>query len=232
MIGFGMMSSSAILDSLPPTSTPGVKLIGNYGSGRHLIFVDSDRPPTSPKRKHGSVFATPSSLKVLAGPFRLVSNAPGASLSMCVINAVPNNPEANVPRGQLKPALAVSVLREKEALLKCRALHSQPVTPVKADRLECFLEQGYDSVLSHYLIDGFRFGFRIHFVGERRAYESCNLKSALSQPDITKMKLRKECDAGRIVGPFTTRPFSNFRTFLVGLVPKKYTICLIQTDPP
>ena len=89
------------------------------------------------------------------------------------------------------------------------------------DRLESFLQRGYDSVLSKYLIDGFRFGFRVHFVGERLAYESSNLKSALNQPAITVTKLRKECAAGRIVGPFTTPPFRHFRTSPLGLVPKK-----------
>ena len=53
-----------------------------------------------------------------------------------------------------------------------------------------------------------------------------NLKSALSHPDITATKIRKECDPGRLVGPFTTPPFRNFRTSSLhyaslGLVPKK-----------
>ena len=51
--------------------------------------------------------------------------------------------------------------------------------------------------------------------------ECCNLKSALSHPDKTATKIRKECDAGRLAGPFTTPPFRNFRTSPVGLVPKK-----------
>ena len=51
--------------------------------------------------------------------------------------------------------------------------------------------------------------------------ECSNLKSALSHPDITATKIRKECDAGRLVGPFTTPPFRNFRTSPLGLVPKK-----------
>ena len=75
--------------------------------------------------------------------------------------------------------------------------------------------------LTLYLIDGFRFGFRVHFVGERLAYESPNLKSALEQPELVKAKLGKECDAGRIVGPFITPPFPNFRTSPLGIVPKK-----------
>ena len=216
-----MMSSFAISGSLTLKSSPGVKFTGNCGSVRPLIFGDNSRPPTNPKRKFVSVFASPSFLKVLAGHFRPASNALGASSSMFATNAVLNTREANVPFGQIKPVLAVSEIREREAQLKFRALHSQPVTPIKVDWLESFLQRGYDSVLSKYLIDGFRFGFRVHFVGERLAYESSNLKSTLNQPAITVTKLRKECAAGRIVGPFTTPPFRHFRTSPLGLVPKK-----------
>lgn len=120
----------------------------------------------------------------------------------------------------LKPPQPVLEIRVKEEQLLLQVLHSPPVTPVKADRLEYFL-QGYDMALTHYLIDGFRFGFRVHFVGERLAYESPNLKSALEQPELVKAKLGKECDAGRIVGPFTTPPFPNFRSSPLGIVPKK-----------
>ena len=88
------------------------------------------------------------------------------------------------------------------------------------DRLD-FLLHGYDRVSKRFLVDGFRFGFRIHFVGERFSFESPNLKSALDQPVVTHAKLRKECDAGRIVGPFTASPVHNFRCTPLGIVPKK-----------
>ena len=188
-----MMSSFAISGSLTLKSSPGVKFTGNCGSVRPLIFVDNSRPPTSPNRKFVSVFAIPSFLKVLAGHFRPASNAPGASSSMFATNSVLNTRESNVPFGQIKPVLTVSEIREREAQLKFRALHSQPVTPIKVDRLESFLQRGYDSVLSKYLIDGFRFGFRVHFVGERLAYESSNLKSALNQPGITEKITQGMC---------------------------------------
>ena len=109
---------------------------------------------------------------------------------------------------------------KKENEIVHRVLHSKPVTPVRVDRLE-FLLHGYDRVLKQFLVDGFRFGFRIHFVGERFSSESPNLKSALDQPVVTHAKLRKECDAGRIVGPFTAPPFPNFRCSPLGIVPKK-----------
>ena len=137
---------------------------------------------------------------------------------MSVTNAVPNTQEANVT---FKPVLEGLLIKEREAQLMLQALHSQPITPVKVDRLENFLKLGYDSVLRQYLIDGFCFGFRINFVGERAVSECCNLKSALTLPDITATKIRKECDAGRLVRQITTPPFKNFHTSPLGLVPKK-----------
>jgi len=116
----------------------------------------------------------------------------------------------------LKPPQTLSEIRVKEEQLSLQVLHSPPGTPVKADRLEYFL-QGYDVALTHYLTDGFRFGFRVHVVGERLVYESPNLKSALEQPELVKAKLGKEYDAGRIVGPFTTLPFPNFRRSPLGI---------------
>ena len=73
----------------------------------------------------------------------------------------------------------------------------------------------------HWYDEQFRYGFRVNFVGERASSESPNLKSALERPDITRAKLHQECDAGRIVGPFSTPPFLNFRCSPLGLVPKK-----------
>ena len=88
------------------------------------------------------------------------------------------------------------------------------------DRLD-FLLHGYDRVLKQFLVDGFRFGFHIHFVGKRFSSESPNLKSAVDQPVVPHAKLHKECDVGRIVGPFTAPPFPNFRRSPLGIVPKK-----------
>ena len=45
-------------------------------------------------------------------------------------------------------------------------------------RLE-FLLDGYDIILKRFLVDGFRYGFRVNFVGARVSSESPNLKSAL-----------------------------------------------------
>ena len=146
-----------------------------------------------------------------AGPFKQVSTVPVANSNTCVLNVVENTRAASAQLRHL------SVQKENEIVH--RVLHSKPVTPVRVDRLD-FLLHGYDRVLKQFLVDGFRFGFRIHFVGERFSSESPNLKSALDQPVVTHAKLRKECDAGRIVGPFTAPPFQIFVALHWALFPK------------
>ena len=93
-------------------------------------------------------------------------------------------------------------------VLKHKALHSNPVTPIRVDRLE-FLLDGYDIILKQFLVDGFCYGFHVNFVGEHASSESPHAK------------LHQECDAGRIVRPFSTPPFLNFCCSPLGLVLKK-----------
>ena len=99
-------------------------------------------------------------------------------------------------------------------------LGSQPVTPVKMDRLESLLA-GYSLPLKTFLVDGFRSGFRISYIGEYSHFESPNLQSALHSPDVAFAKLKKEIDAGRVVGPFNAPPFPILRTSPIGIIPKK-----------
>ena len=99
-------------------------------------------------------------------------------------------------------------------------LGSQPVTPVKVDRLESLLA-GYSLPLKKFLVDGFRSGFRISYIGEYSHFESPNLQSAIHSPDVAFAKLQKEIDAGRVVGPFDAPPFPSFRTSPIGIIPKK-----------
>ena len=96
----------------------------------------------------------------------------------------------------------------------------RPITPVKADCLEVLLN-GYSFPLKNYLLQGFNFGFRVHFEGERRGFVPPNLKSDLAQPDIVREKLKKEITAGRIAGPFQDPPFPHMFCSPLGIVPKK-----------
>jgi len=118
-----------------------------------------------------------------------------------------------------KPAFRM-VQKANETVYKHRALHCNPVTLIRVDRLE-FLLDGYDIILKRFLVDGFRYGLRVNFVGAHVSSESPNLKRALERPDITCAKLRLECDAERIVVLFSTPPFLSFRCSPLNLVPKR-----------
>ena len=96
----------------------------------------------------------------------------------------------------------------------------KPVTPVKVDRLYFFLT-GYHPPLRQFLVNGFSYGFRVGFVGKRRAAQSPNLKSAFEQPQAVRNKLLKDLEAGRIRGPFPRPPFREFVCSPLGIVPKK-----------
>ena len=117
-------------------------------------------------------------------------NTEGVSLNTFAINAEPSTQQFSAPCQPLNSVLVE--LNQKETLLKHQALHSPPVTPVRAARLEGLLHC-YEQNKKHFLVDGFRCGFRVNFVGDRLPYESPNLKSVLDQPDIARIKLRKEC---------------------------------------
>lgn len=93
-------------------------------------------------------------------------------------------------------------------------------TPVRWKVLKALLS-GYDEEETDYLINGFRYGFRINFHGERNNTLSPNLKSAKEHSNIIRRKLLKEAAGGRIAGPFLTPPFQNFKVSPIGVVPKK-----------
>ena len=66
-----------------------------------------------------------------------------------------------------------------------------------------------------------RFGFSIGYLGDKFNFRSKNLKSAFENPREVTDKFNKEVLSGRIIGPFDTPPFENFRISPLGLVPKK-----------
>ena len=101
-----------------------------------------------------------------------------------------------------------------------RLQRHKPATPVKVDRPNFFLT-GYHPPLRQFLVNGFSYGFRVGFVGERRAAQSPNLKSVIEQPQAVRSKLLKQLEAGRIRGPFPRPPFREFACSTLGIVPKK-----------
>jgi len=126
-----------------------------------------------------------------------------------------NTQHPNVPSNQSQP-----IFHTADKLLLQRIPSSPPITPVRVERLKVLL-QSYTTQFRDFLVNVFTCGFRVSFVGERRAFESPNLLSARKQPLITTDKLNKEITSGRIVGPFVKPPLPDFIVSPLGIVPKK-----------
>jgi hypothetical protein len=94
-------------------------------------------------------------------------------------------------------------------------------TPVRLDALSSYLLNYPDQSAADSLYIGFRDGFSLHFEGHLESHEANNLRSANQMPEIVREKIYKELRAGRLLGPFTSPPFKNFRISPLGLVPKK-----------
>lgn len=94
------------------------------------------------------------------------------------------------------------------------------VTPVRHLRLAQHLH-GYDPDEFSFLVDGFKFGFRIPFQGVRQPRVCTNHYSARENPSQVSKKIFKEVQKGRILGPFLVPPFRNFFSSPLSLVPKK-----------
>ncbi|XP_062593378.1 uncharacterized protein LOC134254854 [Saccostrea cucullata] len=96
------------------------------------------------------------------------------------------------------------------------------VTPIKVEVLNLWLEDYEESKLQ-YLVDGFTFGFRIPFNGNRAFRYSDNLKSARENFEILQEKIQEEIDTNRVGGPFhiDNIPFEALQISPLGLVPKQ-----------
>ena len=71
------------------------------------------------------------------------------------------------------------------------------------------------------ILNGFSFGFPLYYTGPRHPRDAHNLKSVRDRPEVVRQKIMKEVEAGRVAGPFDTRPLPALRVSPLGLVPKK-----------
>ncbi|MBV2113440.1 MAG: hypothetical protein KUF82_21005 [Candidatus Thiodiazotropha sp. (ex Ctena orbiculata)] len=100
------------------------------------------------------------------------------------------------------------------------SLFSLSKSPINLENLRRELT-GYDLDKANAIYNGFSFGFPLYYSGDRMPFDSKNLKSANLHPDIVRQKIKAEIDAGRVAGPFDSRPFPTLRVSPLGLVPKK-----------
>ena len=96
----------------------------------------------------------------------------------------------------------------------------KPWTPVRSFILERELCNHPDKTFVKKLIYDLCHGCTIGYTGPQFSYLANNLLSAYQQPKVIDDTLKKECELGRILGPFESPPLPNFRTSGLGLVPK------------
>ena len=125
-----------------------------------------------------------------------------------------SQPDSSRPRG-------VSLVQDDPVpLAEVRAV---PFTPrIPPDLLREFL-RGYDVRLADRIILGFRHGFSTgcKHLPTGRAQE--NLPSCIESPQSIDAYIQKECQAGRIAGPFPRDYPGITKISPIGLIPKKAT---------
>ena len=73
---------------------------------------------------------------------------------------------------------------------------------------------------AHEIIQGLKYGFKLHYTGTRLPVFCKNSKSVQANSEIVVEKLTKEIQLGRIAGPFMQPPFPTFRCSPIALIPK------------
>lgn len=73
-----------------------------------------------------------------------------------------------------------------------------------------------------YLITGMREGFRIGFSYGTHQCKKCsdNMRSAKQHPQVVRDYILKECEAGRLLGPFDPQAFPEVHVSRFGVIPK------------
>ena len=96
----------------------------------------------------------------------------------------------------------------------------QPWSPIRPFALERELSLHPDKIFVKQLVNDLQHGCSIGYMGPQFAHLAKNLPTAYQQPDVIDATLQRECEAGRILGPFISQPLPNFRSSGLGLIPK------------
>jgi len=122
----------------------------------------------------------------------------------------PNAPR--VIRSNIQPRASC----QKGRLCVCCKYNS----PINVEKIEEKLQSYPKRKAADLLLNGFKFGFKLAYTGNREQRDANNLKSILNLQDVALEKLEKEIKLGRIAGPFNYRPLPNLMISPIGLVPK------------
>ena len=113
------------------------------------------------------------------------------------------------------------VLEEARSLTMVGVPLEKGPSTIKIKVLEKWLSTYPRNEDAKYLLDGFRYGFRILAEGESKVFIARNLPSIMGMEDIVQNKINKEVKEGRVLGSFSTPPIRNLRVSPLGIVPKK-----------
>ena len=95
------------------------------------------------------------------------------------------------------------------------------VTPLRPLELERELANHPNKSFVSQLIHNIRHGCSIGYVGPEFVHIAHHLPSALAHPLVIDEALQRECQAGRMAGPYRHPPCENLRCSGLGVVPKK-----------
>ena len=95
------------------------------------------------------------------------------------------------------------------------------ITPLRHSQFEKELAHHPDKAWSTWLLKSLNEGVSLGYDGPRGPSKAPNLASSYTHPQIVTSEIQKECDLGRILGPFPQPPIPNLKCSGVGVVPKK-----------
>ncbi|RXN38444.1 poly [Labeo rohita] len=97
-------------------------------------------------------------------------------------------------------------------------------TPVNISRLSVELLHHPDSLFTDYVLSGLAHGFHPGVVSLPSQSLICpNLHSALTEPEIVDLLVKKEIDANFMIGPYAVPPFPIFRVSPIGVATRKFS---------
>ena len=107
-----------------------------------------------------------------------------------------------------------TTLPQPTKVKKFKLAHS----PFNSSALRKFLSNYPNSQIVEEVMNGFQFGFRLHYNGPRDK-TAPNLPSFYKYADIARDIIAKEIAKERVAGPFQSRPIPTLRVSLLGVVP-------------
>ncbi|RXN30268.1 proline-rich 36-like protein [Labeo rohita] len=97
-------------------------------------------------------------------------------------------------------------------------------TPVNISHLSVELLHHPDSLFTDYVLSGLAHGFHPGVVSLPSQSLICpNLHSALTEPEIVDLLVKKEIDANFMIGPYAVPPFPIFRVSPIGVATRKFS---------